>query len=276
MSNWESKNILGVKVDKTNYDEVIEWISGEIEKQGKIWVATPNPEIVLKAQENSEYEEILNRANLRIADGVGLSIAAKYLDKLGKRKYQSGLIGRLILWKLTIWEFLVDRNSVEKYLPQVSGDVLVRKLIEEARNRQWKVFLLGGRMGNSQKAAEKLKQELGIKVEHHPGAKEIRKETEREREEVIEQINAFKPDILLVAYGAPWQEMWIGRNLENLKTHIAIGVGGTVDDLAEGKETPTWMREKGLRWLWRLWKEPARLGRIWDAVVVFGWRVVRD
>ena len=72
----------------------------------------------------------------------------------------------------------------------------------------------------------------------------------------------LKPCLLLVALGVPKQEKWIFRNRRKLPSCVAIGVGGSFDVLA-GKATraPLWMQRAGLEWLYRLAKEPARIGR---------------
>jgi len=73
------------------------------------------------------------------------------------------------------------------------------------------------------------------------------------------------------------QEMWINSNLSLMPgIKVAIGIGGTFDFLSgQIKRAPKWMRNLGLEWLFRLIKQPSRIGRIWNAVVVFGWMVLR-
>jgi N-acetylglucosaminyldiphosphoundecaprenol N-acetyl-beta-D-mannosaminyltransferase len=94
---------------------------------------------------------------------------------------------------------------------------------------------------------------------------------------IHERILAAKPDILLVAYGAPAQELWIARNQPLLGVPAAIGVGGTFDYLAgHVPRAPRWMRRLGLEWLFRLIRQPWRWRRIWTAVVSFPLAVWRD
>ncbi|NDF38922.1 MAG: glycosyltransferase, partial [Proteobacteria bacterium] len=73
---------------------------------------------------------------------------------------------------------------------------------------------------------------------------------------------AGRCDLLLVAYGAPKQERWIARNLDGLDVGIAIGVGGVLDFMAgRVRRAPTWIRDAGLDWLYRLVKQPSRWKR---------------
>lgn len=81
-------------------------------------------------------------------------------------------------------------------------------------------------------------------------------------EQIIKKINKCRPDVLLVAYGAPWQEKWLWRNRDVLKVKIAIGVGGAFDYLTGVKKLPPKFVERcGLEWLWRLIREPWRWKR---------------
>ena len=73
----------------------------------------------------------------------------------------------------------------------------------------------------------------------------------------MSKINKYQPDLLLVAYGAPWQEKWIWRHSEEIKAKVVIGVGGTFDSLAgRVKLPPKWVEKMGWEWLWRLKQEP--------------------
>jgi len=58
-------NILGVGVSSTELAEVL----AKIDKD-KLFIVTVNPEFVMMAQDDSEFKDILNNADLAIADGV--------------------------------------------------------------------------------------------------------------------------------------------------------------------------------------------------------------
>jgi N-acetylglucosaminyldiphosphoundecaprenol N-acetyl-beta-D-mannosaminyltransferase len=88
-------------------------------------------------------------------------------------------------------------------------------------------------------------------------------------------VAAARPDILLVAYGHPRQDLWIARNQPALRVPIAVGVGGVFDYLAGRVPlAPPWMRRLGLEWLFRLLRQPRRLPRIIDAVPRFAFAVL--
>jgi N-acetylglucosaminyldiphosphoundecaprenol N-acetyl-beta-D-mannosaminyltransferase len=82
--------------------------------------------------------------------------------------------------------------------------------------------------------------------------------------------------MLFVAFGAPNQELWIARNLAKMPSvKVAMGVGGAFDFIAgKQKRAPQIFRSLGLEWLYRLMREPRRIVRIINAVVVFPFLVI--
>lgn len=95
--------------------------------------------------------------------------------------------------------------------------------------------------------------------------------------EIVERINAAKPDILFVALGNPKQELWMGRNAAKLDVGAMIGIGGTFNFIAgRVKRAPKWMQKSGLEWIYRIIQEPGRLWRRYAyGLVKFGWLSLR-
>jgi N-acetylglucosaminyldiphosphoundecaprenol N-acetyl-beta-D-mannosaminyltransferase len=82
--------------------------------------------------------------------------------------------------------------------------------------------------------------------------------------------------VLLVAYGAPNQELWIRRMSDRLGVMVAIGVGGSFDYLTgRVPRAPAWMRRAGLEWLFRLIRQPWRIRRM-AVLPMYAWRVLRS
>jgi N-acetylglucosaminyldiphosphoundecaprenol N-acetyl-beta-D-mannosaminyltransferase len=87
-------------------------------------------------------------------------------------------------------------------------------------------------------------------------------EPEIKNEEVVKQINKFKPDILFVAYGMKKQEEWIKDNRSKASFGVAIGVGRSFDYYSgDLKRAPKFLRKIGMEWLYSLIKEPKRIKR---------------
>lgn len=249
--------ILGVKVSLVTDKEVVEWVRQWVgewqrEQRKKRLIVTPNPEQIVMSQKDEQFKRILNQADLAIPDGVGLVWASRWLFWRGK-----------------------VRAEIKA---RVAGADVAVMIFKQAKKEGWRVFLLGGRQGVAGKVARLWQREAGegdFKVDFFEGAWQISRESDRERRKVLERINQFRPDILLVAYGAPWQEKWVSANLKHLQVGVVMVVGGAFDYLAgKMKRASVWWQQIGLEWLWRLWQEPWRWRRQLR-LLEFVWRIVR-
>ncbi len=100
---------------------------------------------------------------------------------------------------------------------------------------------------------------------------------DEEQPEIVERINAAKPDLLFVALGNPKQELWMGRNAARLDVPVMIGVGGTFNFITgKVKRAPCWIQRSGLEWIYRIYQEPGRLWRRYAyGLVKFSWLSLR-
>ncbi len=241
----EKIDILGVNINKISREYLMVKISEFLYSDEAHYIITANPEIVLEAQKDPGFRDIINKADLVVPDGFGLILASKILllkSQLSERMHGIDLVYRIA----RIFEIPSEKN---------------------------RIFFLGARGENAKLAAQKIKNIFpDIEI-----AGSFSGEAGEEGDRVaLSIINQTRPDILFIAYGAPKQEKWIARNLKNLPTvRIAVGVGGAFD-IISGKisRAPLWMRNAGLEWLWRLYKEPRRIGRIYNATVKFMWLVL--
>jgi len=200
-----------------------------------LFIATPNPEILLEARKNEPFRKILNQTDLNIADGFGI-ILASWVNKTPLKE------------RLTGTDFM--------------------QIICQHAPKETKIFLLGAAPG----IAEKTKKELEKRFANIQVVGTCSGSPALEEENHLRQlINKSGAEILFVAFGAPKQEIWIARNLPHLTNiKIAMGVGGAFDFISGTiKRAPTWMRKLGLEWLYRLIKQPSRIGRIFNATIKF-------
>lgn len=235
-----SIRILDVRVDDLLESEAIDQIDRLIRTGGAHHVVTVNPEFVIEARRNPAFASVLANADLATPDGFGLLLAARF--------YGMPLRGR------------------------VTGVALTQRLAEMAALRGYRMFLLGAAPGVAETCAMAL-------ADHNPGlmiAGCFAGSPQPRHEPFLRQlIAAARPDILLVAYGHPAQDLWIARNQPYLQVPLAVGVGGTFDELAGiVPSPPAWMHRLGLKWLFRLISQPQRWRRIVDAVLVFSWNVL--
>lgn len=243
------EQILGINVISTPISEVLAGVKKNLSYNSKFYIVTPNPELVLMAQDNGDLKKALNSAEFPVPDGVGLNYASKFL--------------------------------FGKSINIIHGRKLFGDLIREADRNSWKAFFLGGLGSEAKMAATQLgKKYKKVKISSDPGPfldqnAEPNSENDRILQKgVIDKINKFTPELLFVAFGNPKQEIWIHKNLPKLKAGGAMAVGGTFRYIAGiAKLPPDWMDKLGLEWLWRLLTEPKRLGRIINAVIVFPWKV---
>jgi N-acetylglucosaminyldiphosphoundecaprenol N-acetyl-beta-D-mannosaminyltransferase len=86
--------------------------------------------------------------------------------------------------------------------------------------------------------------------------------TPAEDEEIVDRINAARPDVLWVGLGMPKQDVWIHERLDRLKVPVAIGVGAAFA-FAAGTvaRCPEWMGRMGFEWVYRFVKEPRKMWR---------------
>jgi N-acetylglucosaminyldiphosphoundecaprenol N-acetyl-beta-D-mannosaminyltransferase len=227
MQGVDSIEILGVRVDDATYDDLLACVDAYVANGQPHQVVTVNPEMVMAARDDPSFRCDLNAAELNVADGVGLVLAAR-------------LLGR----------------SVQE---RVTGSDGIYRLAAHCARRGYRPFFLGATPGVAQVAAERL-------VEKNPSlevagtyAGSPRVEDEND---IITLVRAAAPDLLLVAYGVPAEEKWIARNRERLGVPVMVGVGGSFDFVAGvTQRAPEWMRKMGLEWLHRLVKEPWRWRR---------------
>jgi N-acetylglucosaminyldiphosphoundecaprenol N-acetyl-beta-D-mannosaminyltransferase len=233
--------VLGVRIDCLDMEATLERIDSMVRAGGSHLVATVNPEFVMRARADGEFARVLERADLCLADGWGVVWAA--------RRRGCSLSG------------------------PVAGADLVPALGRLCAAKGHRLFLLGGQPGVAEQAARRLRSlapGLAIVGTHsgspHPA----------DDEKSVALIREARPDVLLVAYGHPRQELWIARNAARTGVPVAIGVGGALDFVAgRVRRAPAWMRRAGLEWLFRLGRQPWRVRRM-AALPRFAIAVLRE
>ncbi len=92
--------------------------------------------------------------------------------------------------------------------------------------------------------------------------------TREEDAQVVNLINAARPDVIWVGLSTPKQERWMHEHRDRLSAPVMVGVGAAFDfHTGRKKQAPVWMRENGLEWFYRLAQEPRRL---WRRYIVYG------
>ena len=218
--------ILGIPIHNISFAKALAEIERMTKRNRLRQIVTVNPEFLVEAQRNPAFKKVLQEADLALADGVGLQLGALLQGK--------------------------------KFTGRIPGSELVNYLMPKAQREGWRVFLLGALPRVAQTAARQLKKKYPQLKVWFSGADP----DEESSQKSIEYINKIKPHLLLVAYGAPTQDLWIAKNKGKIQAKVAIGVGGTLDFLAgKRKRAPKIFSKVGLEWLFRLMQEPKRLKR---------------
>jgi N-acetylglucosaminyldiphosphoundecaprenol N-acetyl-beta-D-mannosaminyltransferase len=229
--------ILGVPLSLLSRHDVRQAVQGLLREppgDACAHVVTLNPEYVMRARQDEPFRRSVGQADLITADGVGVLVAAKMIA--GARAAR---------------------------LERVTGVELVEWLATESGEAQAPLFLLGASAGSAAEAAARLRArfpDARIAGWWAEGSSDPRDDAE-----TIARIRASGASVVLVAYGAPGQVLWIERNRDALARagiSMAIGVGGALDFLAgRVPRAPRIVRQFGLEWLYRLIRQPWRWRR---------------
>lgn len=221
-------DLLGVRIHRVTMEEAMERVAHFIRLDTPHLIVTTDAGGVIRARDDEEVRHIINHAALVTADGAGVVLAARLLN-LG-----------------------IDTR--------VAGCDMVAEMCRVATAMNRSVYFLGAAPGVADKAAEKLREQIpGLQV---AGVRDGYFTPEQEAE-IVADIRRTTPAVLFVALGAPRQEKWIVKHMEQLGVPACIGIGGSLDVISGlKKRAPLWMQRCGLEWLYRTAKEPTRLGRL--------------
>ncbi|MGI5970138.1 MAG: WecB/TagA/CpsF family glycosyltransferase [Oscillospiraceae bacterium] len=219
-------DVLGVGFDPVTMNMAVEKGISLCQSGKAAYVVTPNPEIVWESRKNAQLRDVLNSADLVLADGVGITFAAGIL---------------------------------KTPLPEkVAGIDFAENLISRMEALGLRLYLFGGRPGIAEKAAYNLRAKYPklIICGTHDGYFE-------DSAPIVSDINASGADAVFVCLGAPKQELWIAEHRCELNVHLLAGLGGSLDVFAgEVKRAPEKWRKMKLEWLYRLMKQPRRIKRM--------------
>jgi N-acetylglucosaminyldiphosphoundecaprenol N-acetyl-beta-D-mannosaminyltransferase len=220
-----------VRVDALTAQDALQSVEALLRAGEGGAVFTPNVDHVVLADENPRMREAYARASISLADGMPLLWAAR----------------------------LLGRPLPEK----VSGSDFVPLLLERAAERGWRVYFLGGAPGVAALARDKLRESLPRLQVVGVDAPAIHVDDPAERRaEVVARVREARPDLVLVALGAPKQEIWIDQTRSDLRPAVLLGVGASLDFVAGTiPRAPRWLSRVGLEWAFRLSREPRRLWR---------------
>ncbi|WP_299811326.1 WecB/TagA/CpsF family glycosyltransferase [uncultured Shewanella sp.] len=251
--NTAKISIFGITLDNWTMTQLLDDVLQQCQHQEEPMqqYAFINADCLNISTQNESYRQCLKQTKHTFADGIGIRLAC-----LSKEKA------------------LQDN---------LNGTDVFPRLCQLAESNNLSIFMLGGAAGVAQSAAANMQKQypkLKIAGYHHGffNSESFSESFSEENRHVIDTINQSNADILLVAMGAPKQELWLEANKQHLTCAIGIGVGGLFDFYAKRiKRAPLWLRQMGFEWCYRLLQEPKRM---WKRYIIgnpsFLYRVWRE
>jgi N-acetylglucosaminyldiphosphoundecaprenol N-acetyl-beta-D-mannosaminyltransferase len=232
-------DILGVSFQVTTPEDALVLLEKWVEEPKNHIVVTPNPEGVMMARRHEAFANALQTADLSLADGTGVVLAAKLLKKPLKRR--------------------------------VRGTDITFALFDslDAKGKEFTVYFLGSKPDDNDtlSVAEMAKNKMEARYPNlkvtgfHHGYFDSDSDTEAT---ILDEINRLSPDILLVCMGMPRQELWAVQH-RNVNARLTLCVGGTLDIMGGAlRRAPVIFQKCGLEWLYRLLRQPHRAKRMLD------------
>jgi N-acetylglucosaminyldiphosphoundecaprenol N-acetyl-beta-D-mannosaminyltransferase len=221
--------VMGLPINNLTANEAVDTLERLILSGGTHQVCTVNLDIWLNALADAHLHRIVAGSSMVFPDGMPLVWA-------------SGLLGCPLAERVT-------------------GVDLVPRLAELSARKGYKMFLLGAKPGVAERASRLLERNYpGVQIvgTFAPAEENL---IRMDHTEILRQIHAVSPDILLVAFGNPKQEKWIWMHRKRLGVPLSMGVGGSFDILVgDMRRAPRWIQRCGLEWAMRFLQEPVRLG----------------
>lgn len=222
--------ILGVDVSAINMRDTIGTIERWIAERSRNYVCITGAHGVIESRSNEVLRMIHNRAGLVTPDGMPL-----------------------------VW---MSRALGHTNTSRVYGPDLMRNMSAVSAERGYRQFYYGGGSGVADRLAAALSRQHAGLIVAGTLTPPFRALSQEEDSDIVDRINAAKPDIVWVGLSTPKQEHWMAAHLGRIDAPVMIGVGAAFDFLTGAKpQAPIWMQSNGLEWLFRLATEPRRLWR---------------
>ncbi len=266
MREMPKANLWGISVYENDFESACKQIEDEAVKMKSSLLITAYSEFFVAATRDDEFRKLLENSWMVVPDGVSVLAA---IDFEARSRDLSAI--------MRLWNgFRTAGKILNGYYHPISGVKLFEELIKTASSKQQSVFLLGGKSGVVEKVIEKIKTKYpNLNIAGDEGEAVVGKDISTALR-VVEKIEKFQPNYLFVAYGPVRQEKWLEQMRKTLKFGVGVGVGGTFDEyLGNFPKAPKFLEEHGLKWFWRLLVDPARIGRIYNAVIVFPYLVFK-
>ncbi len=223
----DSLEILGCRIDLVDAERATERVLEFVRENATAQVVTLGTEMVVYAQRDESFRDIVNRCALSVCDTVGL--------------------------------LAVARSRGATLRTRVTGVELVEDLCARAAKLGTGIYLFGGGEGVAADAAAILETRFpglvisGVRNGFY---------TSDDEDAIVAAIRSSGAKMLFAGLGSPRQEYWLSQHLAATGCAVGIGVGGSFDVLSgRAKRAPLLWQRVGLEWFYRLISEPSRFRR---------------
>jgi N-acetylglucosaminyldiphosphoundecaprenol N-acetyl-beta-D-mannosaminyltransferase len=214
----------GIKVDNLTRSEAMERVRFFLSSPGPHLIFTPNPEMIVASQDDAQFKNIINAADLKVPDGISMVVVSRILGRPLKER--------------------------------VAGIDLMLQIAALSGREGHRIFLLGSAPGVAEAAARNLAAQYKaniVGIENGYFGDDLG---------VVKKIREARPDILFVGLGAGRQERWLNHHLKDLNIKLGMCIGGSLDVISgKKKRAPRWIQALYIEWLYRLITEPGRWKR---------------
>ncbi len=222
----ETRSILGIPVHVfPSHGHAADFVRRRLDSGLRTFCIAMNPEKLYRAQREEKLRRVLMSADVRLCDGIGVSLASRMLCR--------------------------------SPLPRCTGIDLFIEMVSVAAREEWSVYILGASPEVNARARVELRRRfpnLRIAGARHGFFKDSTG--------VVDEINRSGADLLFAAMGSPRQEFWIAEHRPILRPRFCMGVGGSLDVVAGVvKRAPAVFQKTGTEWLFRLVSDPRRARR---------------
>ena len=227
-------DILGIAITHLTRNEISDRLHQFLAEPKFHRITTVNPEFLLRAEKDEAFHQALLDADLRVADGFGIVLAGLWHGKRITRFPGADLMTEILR--------IANEKKLSVYLAVRADGLSTYEEIRTVLQKKYPDLKING-------------ADIDSKI-HDPQF-------------------MIHNSITFCNFGAPEQEIFLDSLKDQNGIRLALGVGGAFDYLTgKQKRAPRWLRTIGLEWCWRLMQQPKRWRRIWNAVVVFPFRVL--
>ncbi len=234
-------NVMGVGVDNMTRAQAVVKVMRMIDGGGIHHIIPLNPYKVLRIRANNDLNLIIDKANMRLGAGAGISWASRMI-----------------------------KNPLKESIHLIS---FIMDLVRISEIKDYTIFLVGGKPETAEKAFFNIKKSFpDVRIVGRHGGYF----TEEREKSVIEAIRKSEANIVLVGLGFPKEDRWIYQIKNEFKNAVFISVGGSIDIISgEIKKAPAFFMERGMDWLYRIITRPWRIGRLFRLVYFYLYFVVK-